>query len=320
MRKIIFDTDPGIDDAMALLLIGATPTLELAGICSVFGNADIAVTTRNAHYLVDRFGLAAPVRRGAAGPIAGLRRVPPVHVHGEGGLGPTNFAGYRAPAADPEPAHAFINRLTAEQPGEITLVAVGPLTNLALALRADPGVAERVAEVIVMGGSFGRGPRPGNVSPIAEANVANDPEAADEVFAAAWPVTVVGLDVTMACVLAGADEARLAADGGEAGRFLHAISRDYAAMYAAIDGLAGCALHDVAAVVHASDPQLFAHATGAIRVVADGIAAGQTILKPDGMAFPPGAWDGRPSHRICTAVEPGTVARLFVDRIVAWAR
>jgi inosine-uridine nucleoside N-ribohydrolase len=313
--KILFDTDPGIDDAMALLFIAARPNLELLGITTVFGNADIETTTRNALYLTRRFGIAAPVLRGAAAPIAGERRPAPVHVHGHDGLGDLLDLGTLAPP-DAEPAHRFLIRTIRAHPGEVTLVAIGPLTNLALALDEAPDIAGLVRRVVVMGGAFGwGGGRRGNVSPVAEANMLNDPVAADRVLTGGWPVTLVGLDVTTRCILTDVAAAELGARGGEAGAFLNAISRGYAAIYRTYDGLDGCCLHDVAAVACAIDPGLFTMSCGPIRVVTEGIAAGQTIQKPEAQSFPPGAWDDCPVQSACRDVDADGVAALFLSAL-----
>ncbi|RYY27334.1 MAG: nucleoside hydrolase [Sphingomonadales bacterium] len=319
-RKVIFDTDPGIDDAMALLLIEASPALDLVGITTVFGNADVDTTTRNAHYLAERFGIAAPVRRGAAQPIESERRPAPVHIHGENGLGAADLSHFGMPTPHPESAAEFLVRMASEMPGELTVIAVGPLTNLALALRLAPELAGQIREVIVMGGAFGYGGRRGNVSPVAEANIANDPEAADLVFTASWPVTVVGLDVTAECILRNATAAQMAEQAGEAGQFLYEISRSYAAMYKHYDGIDGCCLHDVAAVIRATDPDLFETVEGPLRVAIDGIARGQTIQRPLDQSFPPGAWDDVPAQRVCRTVTAGAVERLFVERMITHSR
>ena len=212
VRQLIVDTDPGIDDAMALLFLQAMPRTRIAAITSVFGNAAVDVTTRNARYLAERFGIDAPVHAGAAQPLRIPRRPSPVHVHGGDGLGDAAALPGAGPGAAGRPAHEHMVELIRAQPGAISVLALGPLTNLALALRHDPGIAHLVERVVVMGGAFGWSGRRGNVSPVAEANVRNDPDAADEVLAAAWPVTLVGLDVTSHCVLP-QEQARRLADG-----------------------------------------------------------------------------------------------------------
>jgi inosine-uridine nucleoside N-ribohydrolase len=237
-----------------------------------------------------------------------------VHVHGANGLGDVELAG-ATPAPAPLAAHEAIVELVRAAPGRISLLALGPLTNLALALRAAPDVAGLVREVVVMGGAFGWQGRRGNVSPVAEANVHNDPEAADLVFGAGWPVTAVGLDVTSRCVLPAARAVELRDRGGDAGRLLHDISRQYEALYREHDGLEGCCLHDVTAAACLVDPSMFRFETGPIRVVTSGIAVGQTIQRPLATRFPPGAWDHAPPQRSCADLDAARVLDAYVGTL-----
>jgi purine nucleosidase len=324
LREIIVDTDPGIDDAMALLFLQAMPSVRIAAITTIFGNAEVDVTTRNARYLAGRFGLAAPVFRGASQPLRIARRPSPIHVHGRDGLGDAGAlldtalaASTAGPTAATKPAHQRIVELLRERPGRVSILALGPLTNLALALRQDPGIAELAESVVVMGGAFGWSGRRGNVSPVAEANVRNDPDAADEVLGARWPVTVVGLDVTSHCVLPQQRALALAERGGDAGRFLWDISRGYEAIYREHDGLDGCCLHDVAAAACLVHPDLFATQRGPVRVVTEGIAIGQTIQQPAAARFPGGDWDHAPSQQACHAVNAAGVLDLYSSSILA---
>jgi inosine-uridine nucleoside N-ribohydrolase len=248
---------------------------------TVFGNADLDTTTRNALHLRDRFGLGAPVHRGAGAPLSQPRGRSPVHVHGDNGLGDIDLSGFPGGQPDPGLAHERIVDLIRAHPGQVTLLAVGPLTNLALALRAAPDIAGLVDQVVVMGGAFGEGGRHGNVTPFAEANIHNDPEAAAAVLAAPWPVTLVGLDVTTRCVLTNA-QARDLATTGEAGQFVWEVTRGYAAAYGRHEGLDGCCLHDVAAVAFALEPALFETRRGPIGVVLDGEQRGRTPWIPEG--------------------------------------
>lgn len=274
-KLVILDTDPGVDDALALLYLRASPALRLLAITTVFGNADIDTTTRNALYLRDRFCRDVPVHRGAAAPLARPRGNSPVHVHGQNGLGDIELPPIMS-RADPDVASQRIVELVRAHPSLITLIAIGPLTNLALALHAAPDIASLVAEVVVMGGAFGTGGKSGNVTPFAEANIHNDPEAADAVLAASWPVTLVGLDVTTLCVLTNTQALELATSGGEVGRFVSDVSRRYAAAYALHEGLEGCCLHDAAAVAYAVDPGPFETRRGVISVDLDEIRRGET--------------------------------------------
>jgi inosine-uridine nucleoside N-ribohydrolase len=295
-RLVILDTDPGVDDALALLYLRARPDLRLLAITTVFGNADVETTTRNALWLRERLNLDAPVHKGAAKPLARSRGPSPVHVHGANGLGDIDLSGPALPPADPGAAHERIVDLVRAHPGQVTLVAIGPLTNLAHALRAAPDIAGLAAEVVIMGGAFARG----NVTPFAEANIHNDPEAAAEVLAAPWPLTLVPLDATMPCVLTNIAAREMAQGGGETGRFVHDVTRSYAATYARHEGLDGCVLHDVAALVRLTRPELFEVRSAAVSVILDGERLGQTTWSEQG-----------PVRQVCLGVDGVALARHF---------
>jgi purine nucleosidase len=308
-HKVIFDTDPGIDDAMALLFLHHHPEIDLLGITTVFGNASIETTTRNALVLKSLWDIAAPVARGAAHTVGAARAVnaPPAIVHGDNGLGnvalPTDFD----TTTDPRPAYRFIIDTVRENPGEVTIVAVGRMTNLALALAEAPDIAGLVKGVAIMGGAFGA---MGNVTPVAEANIFGDPEAADIVMTAPWKVVVVGLDVTSKTVMTRPMLEALAEEGGERAKFLRDISQHYMAFYSRFVEN-GIMVHDSCACVYVVAPELFTTRSGAIRVACGGVADGQTIQKPDGRYFPPGAWDDKPSQLICTDINSTAVLALI---------
>lgn len=310
MHKVIFDTDPGIDDAMALLFLHAAPEVELLAITTTFGNGTIETTTRNALFLAERFGISSPVARGAAGPLVGTVGAPPTFVHGLNGLGDITLPTEIGRQIDPRPAHRLIIDLVREHPGEIEIVAVGRMTNLALALRDDPGIASLVKQVIIMGGSFGFGGILGNVTPAAEANIWGDPLAADEVTGALWPLTMVGLDVTQKTQMPTSYLRALAKEAGEVGRFIWDISRFYEAFHAE-GGVDSIYVHDSSAVAFLLNPELFRVRRGAIRVVTEGLASGQTIQKPQDTIFPPGLWDERPAHLVCYDVDANGLRRLY---------
>lgn len=151
MHKVIYDTDPGIDDAMALVFQALSPDIELLGITSVFGNATIDTTTRNALYLAHRFAPGVPVARGAGEPLEGSAPAPLPAIHGDDGLGNIGVVPPVHAMPDARAASRFIVDTVRRHPGEVTLLAVGPLTNLALALVDDAGIASLVKQVIVMG-------------------------------------------------------------------------------------------------------------------------------------------------------------------------
>lgn len=189
--RVIIDTDPGVDDAFALLLAMRSPELKIEGITAVAGNVPLDLTLPNALRMVEIAGRTdIPVAGGAKAPL--LRRlVTAAYAHGENGLGGAVFP---EPAIKPiaTPAAEFIRATVRKYPGEVTLIPVGPMTNIAAALNSDSGLATLVRGIVMMGGSLSGG----NITPAAEFNVYVDPEAARIVFQSGIPVTMVGLDVT----------------------------------------------------------------------------------------------------------------------------
>jgi inosine-uridine nucleoside N-ribohydrolase len=300
--RVLFDTDPGIDDAMALLMLARDARAELVGISTVFGNADVATTTANALALCHRFGIDVPVARGAARPLLREARHFPVDIHGHDGLG--DVAPHPPHEREPDPAEAarFICDMASRHGGELTLVAVGPLTNLAQALTLDPGLPRQVRQVVVMGGAFGTLGHGGNVTPVAEANVYCDPHAADRVFSATWPITVVGLDVTHQVLMSTAYLDALGHDGGAEGRYVREITRSYERFYQHRTG-GGIFAHDASAVACALDASRFQTQHGALRVVTDGLALGQTIQSRRGHRHAAPDWNGLPEQQVCVAVD-----------------
>ena len=196
---VIYDTDPGVDDAMALYYALAHPSIELLGVTTSFGNVSVAQAATNALHLLAIAGRGhIPVTQGAAAPLGKPGEDPPAHIHGADGLGNLGPRQAHALRLDPRSSAQFIVDMAREKPGEITLVAVGPLGNLALALEIEPQLPKLLRAVVIMGGTV---IEPGNVSPVAEANIWNDPHAADRVFCAGFALTMVGLDVTHQLIL-----------------------------------------------------------------------------------------------------------------------
>jgi purine nucleosidase len=315
MHKVIYDTDPGVDDAMALLFLHRHPDIDLLGVTTVFGNASVETTTRNALFLKREWKIPCPVAKGASVTFdpSRVERPWPTVVHGANGLGDIEVPDTIDIATDPRPAYQFIIDTVRANPGEVTLVAVGRMTNLALALKHDPEIATLVKDVVIMGGSFYV---PGNVSPVAEANIHGDPEAADVVMTASWKVVVVGLDVTAITIMTRTYLGEMAKSGGADVRLLNDLSQSYIDFYkhAVEDGMM---VHDSCACVYVVAPELFETISGAVRVVCGGIADGQTVVKPDGKRFPPGDWDGLPSQIVCTGIQSEKVIDLIRDTLLA---
>ncbi|WEK02994.1 MAG: nucleoside hydrolase [Candidatus Devosia phytovorans] len=315
--KVIFDTDPGIDDAMALLYLSKLPDIELLGITTVVGNASIDTTTRNALFLRQQFGLSAPVIRGAGETLDGIFKPEPTIVHGDNGLGDIEIPQIGTEGLLAGTASQFIIDTIRANPGEVTIIAVGRMTNLALALRQDPAIAGLTKQVIIMGGAFGYQGRSGNVTPAAEANIHGDAVAADEMFAADWPIVVVGLDVTHDIILDTAYLQVLAAEAGQNGALLQQMSDHYARFYLNIMGLAGVVGHDLLAVTYLLHPEWFETRQGPVVVVRDGIASGQTIQMPSTRKGGHPDWANRRPQTVCIGVDADKVLRHYRETVAA---
>ena len=193
-RKIIIDTDPGQDDAAAIMLaLGSPDEIELLGITAVAGNVPLSLTERNARIVCELCGRPdVKVFAGADKPVA-RALVTAEHVHGKTGLDGPELAEPTMALQDQHGVDFIIETVLREAPGSVTLCTLGPLTNIALALRKAPEIASRVRELVMMGGGFFEG---GNITPAAEFNIYVDPEAADEVFRSGMPIVMMPLDVT----------------------------------------------------------------------------------------------------------------------------
>lgn len=282
MTPILLDTDPGIDDAMAIFYAMADPEIELVGMTTVFGNVYTSDGTRNALALAEMAGQKIPVAEGAQAPLVQPLQPPADFVHGKRGLGNASVAEPTA-KPDPRPAHRFIAETLAARPGEITLVAVGPLTNLALALRHHPEVTQTARKVVVMGGAVRT---PGNINLFAEANIWNDPHAADIVFSADWPVTIVGLDVTERIRCTPEDFAPMRANSPRCGALMNEAARFYFQFHIDTKGLNACFLHDPSAIICAQHPEFFETAIAPITTRVEGEEIGRTVETPGGMTRP----------------------------------
>ena len=268
-RKVILDCDPGIDDAFAIAFGCGHPGLELCGVTTVAGNVGLDRTTGNALAVLEFLGRKdVPVAAGSPVPL--LRPFTDAHdVHGENGLGAASLP---APRGQPVAAHAvdFLIERIAAAPGEVTLVATGPLTNIALAVRRHPPLVTQVADFVIMGGSASRG----NVTPAAEFNIWCDPEAAAIVFAAGWRVTMAGLDVTHQALATAEVRDRLRPLGRLSDELLLPGLRGYQSLADA----AGQPVHDVCALALVAAPGLFGCRPAQVEVETQGRwTAGMTV-------------------------------------------
>jgi purine nucleosidase len=251
-RRIILDTDPGIDDALAILLALASPEVELLGLSIVHGNCTLAEAVANGLAILELGGgQHIPLFVGCDRPL--LRPLTTAHeTHGQRGLGYAQL-----PPADLQPAreHAvdFIIRTALSAPGEITLVAVGPLTNVALALRKEPRLAGALREIVMMGSALRAD---GNVTPRAEFNVYADPHAAHIVFSSGVPLVIMPWDITRLVRLHKSEVDRLAQPGKPIGRFIADATRFYIEFHRRYFGYDGCAINDPAALALVFLPDL----------------------------------------------------------------
>jgi purine nucleosidase len=274
-RKIILDCDPGHDDAVALLLAHGNPEIDLVGVTTVVGNQTIDKVTRNALSVARVAGITGvPFARGAARPL--VRQVETAEsIHGESGLdGPV----LPEPTIqlDPRPAAQFIvDTIMAAEPGEITLVPTGGLTNIALAARLEPRIVERVREVVLMGG----GVHVGNWSAVSEFNMVIDPEAASIVFGESWPVTMIGLDLThQALATPEVVDAIRAVDTAPA-RFVDELMVFFAHSYKDAQGFDHPPVHDPCAVAYVIDPTLMRTVRAPIGIELSGdLTVGMTVV------------------------------------------
>jgi purine nucleosidase len=247
----ILDCDPGHDDMVAIMLAAAHPAIDLLAITTVAGNGTLERTTHNARAVCSLAGIRdVPIAAGAPGPLVGTLRTA-AHVHGESGLEGAELTDPDVPLA-PEHAVDLMARLLREAARPVTLVPTGPLTNVALLLRTHPELAERVREIVLMGGSTDVG----NVEPLAEFNIHVDPEAADVVFSSGLPVTMCGLNVTHQAL---ATEAVLDRLDGLATPLAETVVRllgFFGDRHRDIWGLPAPPVHDPVAVARVIDPEL----------------------------------------------------------------
>lgn len=301
---IIIDCDPGHDDAIALLLALSEPTLDLLAVTTVAGNTTLDKTTANAIRVLDLVGSLIPVAAGAGRPLV-RDLVVAEHVHGPTGLdGPTLLPPSRAP----EEVHAveLIARILQSAPDPVTLVPVGPLTNIALLLDRHPELSDRIERIVLMGGAM----EFGNVTPSAEFNIYVDPEAAARVFSSRLDVTMIGLDVTHHAIVGATDVSRLAT-GGTVGRFVADLFGFFARSEPGARALGGAPVHDAVAVAHLIWPDLVTTERRPVEIDLGDTERGRTVVDRQ----PGRAPEGR--TRVATDIDGERFTRLLVERILS---
>ncbi|CAI5477105.1 unnamed protein product [Closterium sp. Yama58-4] len=316
-KRIIIDTDPGIDDTMAILLAFLSPEqLRVEGITTVFGNVRTPTATANALRLCELAGREdVPVAHGEEVTLRGVEKIRVADfVHGTDGMGNTNQQPPRGKPIDKGAAQFLVDTVRAS-PGQITVVALGPLTNLAKALQLDPSFPQHVAEIIILGGAFFTN---GNVNPAAEANIFGDPDAADAVFTCGAKCTVIGINITHQVTLSVRDMEDIRDSKGPFGRFLYDTSQFYYRYHKESYGMDAVYLHDPTTMVAAMDDSLFTFHEGVVRVQLDGIAKGLTLLNNTNKVWnTPTAWCGIPPVRVAVTVDADAVSALVKQRLSA---
>lgn len=251
VQKILYDCDPGHDDAVALMLAAGSPELELLGVTIVAGNQTLDNTGRNACHVLQWLGREEiPVYTGCERPMV-RDRVTAGDIHGETGLDGPVFPPLRK---RPEPEHAvrFLVRTLMSSQGDVTVVTSGPMTNLAMALRMEPAAAEKIRRIVLMGGSYTNG----NVTPAAEFNILADPEAAHVCFTAGRPVTMIGLDVTRKVLCYPEIVERMARADTCASRLFVDLMGHFCRTQKEVFGWEGGPLHDPVTIASLLDPAL----------------------------------------------------------------
>jgi purine nucleosidase len=306
--KIIIDTDPGIDDTIAIFLALRSPEIEVVGLTSVFGNTDIENATLNSLRLVETAGFPnIPVAKGSGCPIVMPMPGLGTFVHGMDGMGNTNPPPPKGKPIDISAAQ-FIVDTVMQNPGEITLVPVGPLTNIGLALRLEPKIADNVKEVVIMGGAaHGKG----NSSPVAEANIIHDPHAASIVFSADWQVTMVGLDVTTQVVMSPAYLKEISGNDNPLTSLIGKIMPCYNAYFDKyLDMQGNIHTHDPSAISYLINPDYFKITSVPIYVETEGRSMGHTI--PDYR----NQWVNTPPVNVCTGVNAAPILQMIKERLL----
>jgi pyrimidine-specific ribonucleoside hydrolase len=305
---IVIDCDPGHDDALAIVLALARPELKVLGLTTVAGNASLADTTRNALRvlaLIDRSDV--PVAAGADRPLVRALETAPL-VHGASGL---DGADLPEPASDPvgESAVAFLRATISSSPDPVTLVPVGPLTNIATLLLAHPGVESDIDRICLMGGAI----REGNWTPAAEFNVWADPEAARIVFRSGVPISMMGLDVTHQARFTAADIARLEAVATPAARVFADLLRFFASFHAQRYGWDWAPVHDAVAVAHVAIPGLVETVSYPVDVeTTGGLTRGRTVVDTRGVAGDP------PNVEVGLSIDRERFVELLIDAVASF--
>lgn len=281
-RKIIIDTDPGIDDAIAIIAAMKYPGFEILGITSVAGNKGIEFTTDNACKIVEYMNYDCKVYQGAYSNYVTVKAELPANhqdggdVHGKDGLGGANLKAAPQRLSSMS-AVEFIIESVKKYPGEVEIITIGPMTNIAFAIEHDREAMKKVKAIHSMGGGVFQG----NMTPVAEFNYWFDPEAVEIVYSIGEevPITMVGLDATHQCKVDINDLTFMNLAGGDLGELIHRMTSDYVDAYWRQNKIIGIVIHDLVAVIGAIYPEIYTKVVFSnLRVATEGLAKGQCIV------------------------------------------
>jgi purine nucleosidase len=310
-KRILIDTDPGIDDALAILLALASPELSLEGLSVVHGNCSLEQATRNGLSILELAGAGhIPLARGCELPLVQPSLLAP-ETHGNTGLG---YAKLPEPRIQPIGQHGsdFLIEKALSNPGAITLVAIGPLTNVALAIRKEPKFARSLKEIIIMGGAIRH---EGNTTALAEFNTYVDPHAAHIVFHAGIPATLVPLDVTYQCALLASDVERLLKINSPITKFIKEATDFYMEYHDAWQGIQGCIINDPLALALTFAPELCDYEELPVDVdISGGVSMGKTFADFYNYQKKPA------NMRVALGVRARDFIELFLERMERLAR
>ena len=313
MIKLLLDVDTGIDDALALFYLAEAQKkgeIEILGSTTVGGNVEVSQTTLNTLKIWEMLELDIPVASGAKQPLM-VPLNPAPYVHGDDGLGNTFLPPPKKLPAE-ESATEMILRLSHEYAGELTLLTTAPLTNIAVALLQDPDLAKRLRKVVIMGGAVFTG----NVSAVAEANIANDPEAARIVFRSGMEMTLVGLDVTHEVYWEEQDLQALVKIANERSAFLLQIIDFISTAYESLSGWKRCVLHDPLAAGVCLFPDLVKTEKRFVDVELNGeLTRGMTVVDRRGRTPL-----GEEKMQVALEVDAERFKTQLMESLLAWAR
>lgn len=305
-KHIILDTDPGIDDSLAILLALASPEIVLDGISTIHGNASTAQVTTNALSILELAKASqVPVYQGCELPLVQSSLLAP-ETHGNAGLG---YAKLSAPGSRPQIKHGsdYLIEQIMSRPGEVTLVAIGPLTNVALAIRKEPRIAQNVKEVFIMGGAI---KHQGNTTPLAEFNTYVDPHAAHIVFHSGMPIILTPLDVTYQCIFLKEDLDRLLKINSPITKFIADSTRFYMEFHDEYQKIDGCVINDPMTLALTFMPEICDYQELYVDVdISTGVGLGNTFA--DFYNYEKKS----PNMKVALGVRPRMFMELFLERM-----